>query len=76
MRSAMRVLVIEDDAELAAQLQKGLREQGFAVDCAARFRPGLTQALTGVYDLMIIDRMLPGGDAIGILEQAREAGAC
>lgn len=70
----MRVLVVEDDAELAVQLQKGLREQGFAVDRAAKAETGLSQALTGVYDLMILDRMLPGGDGLELFRQARAAG--
>ncbi len=70
----MRLLVVEDDAELAIQLQKGLREQGFAVDHAAKADAGLSQALTGVYDLMIFDRMLPGGDGLEMLMRVRAAG--
>ena len=63
----MRVLLVEDDADLAKQLQKGFREQGFSVDCAGTFATGLMHALSGVYDVMIIDRMLPGGDALDML---------
>lgn len=70
----MRVLVVEDDVELAVQLQKGLREQGFSVDRATHAKSGLTSALTGVYDLMILDRMLPGGDGLELLEKVRGAG--
>jgi len=70
----MRVLVVEDDAELGLQLQKGLGEQGFAVDRADHARSGLSQAMTGVYDLMILDRMLPGGDGLELLTRARAAG--
>jgi two-component system OmpR family response regulator len=70
----MRVLVVEDDAELGSHLQKGLREQGFHVDRAEHARAGLSQALTGVYDLMILDRMLPGFDGLELLTRARAAG--
>ncbi len=72
--SPMRVLVVEDDSELASQLQKGLREQGYAVDRAAHAEAGLRQALTGVYDVMILDRMLPGGDGLELLRRARGKG--
>jgi two-component system OmpR family response regulator len=70
----MRVLVVEDDAELGLQLQKGLGEQGFAVDRADHARSGLNHAMTGVYDLLILDRMLPGGDGLELLTRARAAG--
>jgi two-component system OmpR family response regulator len=70
----MRILVVEDDAELGSQLQKGLREQGFTVDRADHARAGLNQAATGVYDLMILDRMLPGGDGLELLTRVRAAG--
>lgn len=70
----MRVLIVEDDAEMATRLQQGLREQGYSVDCAADAGAGLTRALTGVYDLLILDRMLPAGDGLGLLAEARNAG--
>jgi len=70
----MRVLIVEDDRELGSQLQKGLREQGYTVDHAMHAGSGLTQALTGAYDLMIFDRMLPGGDGLDLLRQARAHG--
>jgi DNA-binding response OmpR family regulator len=70
----MRILVVEDDAELGNQLQKGLREQGFQVDRVDHARTGLSQALTGVYDLMLFDRMLPGGDGLELLAKVRAGG--
>lgn len=70
----MRVLVIEDDTELGSRLQNGLREQGYSVDLATRSEAGLTQAATGVYDLLIVDRMLPGGDGLDLLTHVRAAG--
>ncbi|HEY3965856.1 MAG TPA: response regulator transcription factor [Planctomycetaceae bacterium] len=70
----MRVLVVEDDMELGSRLQKGLREQGYSVDRANRLSAALTQASTGVYDLLIVDRMLPGGDGLDLLTGIRERG--
>jgi len=70
----MRVLVVEDDHELGSQLQKGLGEQGFSVDRAAHVQAGLSHALRGVYDLMLIDRMLPGGDGLELLTKVRASG--
>jgi two-component system OmpR family response regulator len=70
----MRVLVIEDDPELGNQLQKGLGEQGFSVDRAPHVQAGLSHALRGVYDLMLIDRMLPGGDGLELLTKVRASG--
>jgi DNA-binding response OmpR family regulator len=70
----MRVLVVEDDPELGNQLQKGLGEQGFSVDRATHAQAGLSYALRGVYDLMLVDRMLPGGDGLDLLNRVRASG--
>lgn len=70
----MRVLVIEDDAELGRRMQNGLREQGYSVDLAPRINSALTQAASGVYDLLIVDRTLPGGDGLDVLTEVRAAG--
>jgi two-component system OmpR family response regulator len=69
----MKVLVIEDDGETAAYLVNGLREEGHAVDQAANGRDGLFLAINGGYDVMIVDRMLPGLDGLGIVKAARAA---
>lgn len=69
----MRVLIVEDDVPLATQLEKGLREQGYLVDHRCSFRDGLQRAVTGEYDLLILDRMLPGGDGLTLLQQLRDA---
>ena len=71
--AAMRVLVIEDDKEAAEYLVKGLRESGYAVDHAADGRDGLFLALSEPYDVMIVDRMLPGPDGLSIVESVRKA---
>jgi DNA-binding response OmpR family regulator len=62
----MRVLVIEDDRELAEAVATGLRRQRMAVDVALDGRAGLERALVVGYDVVVLDRDLPGvhGDAI------------
>jgi two-component system OmpR family response regulator len=70
--SAMRVLVIEDDKEAAGYLVKGLRESGYTVDHAADGRDGMFLATTEPYDVMIVDRMLPGPDGLSIVEAVRK----
>jgi two-component system OmpR family response regulator len=69
----MRVLVIEDDPEVAAYLVKGLKEQGHNVDEAADGKNGLFLANTEDYDAMIIDRMLPALDGLTIVKSVRAA---
>ena len=55
----MRLLVVEDEARLAAALQRGLQAEGFAVDVAGDGQDGLELARHGDYDAMILDVMLP-----------------
>jgi two-component system OmpR family response regulator len=69
----MRILVIEDDAEAANYLVKGLSESGHHVDLAAEGRQGLERACSGSFDAMIIDRMLPGLDGLSIVAALRAA---
>jgi two-component system OmpR family response regulator len=70
----MRVLVVEDDPEVAAYLVKGLKEQGHNVDEASDGKNGLFLANTEDYDAMIIDRMLPALDGLTIVKSVRAAG--
>lgn len=70
----MKILLIEDDAETANYLVKGLTQQGLVVDHAANGRDGLLLAADGPYDVMILDRMLPGIDGLAILKTIRGAG--
>jgi two-component system OmpR family response regulator len=69
----MRILVIEDDREAAEYLVKGLRESGYAVDHAANGKDGLFLALSEPYDVMVVDRMLPGPDGLSIVESVRKS---
>jgi heavy metal response regulator len=70
----MRVLVVEDNSDMGAYIQQGLREQGFAVDLVADGIRGVDFAATGVYDLLILDRMLPGCDGLDLLRRVRARG--
>jgi len=70
----MKVLLIEDDQETSAYVARGLREQGHVVDLAATGRDGLFLATEGGHDVLIVDRMLPGLDGIGLVQALRGAG--
>ena len=59
----MRVLVIEDDGELAEAIGVGLRQEQMAVDVAFDGATGLERALVTDYDVIVLDRDLPGGTA-------------
>lgn len=68
----MKVLVVEDDAKAAGYLKKGLSEEGFVVDIAGDGQAGLDAALGGVYDLMVLDVMLPILDGWTVLKEYRK----
>jgi two-component system, OmpR family, response regulator len=68
-----KILVVEDDAETRAYVAKGLGELGHVVDCAADGRDGLFLASDASYDLIILDRMLPALDGLGVLKALRAA---
>ncbi|MEU4335484.1 response regulator transcription factor [Micromonospora lupini] len=67
----MRLLVVEDEARLAAALQRGLQAEGFAVDVAATGPAGLDAARHGEYDAMILDVMLPGLSGYELVRRLR-----
>lgn len=69
----MRLLLIEDDPEVANFINKGLSEGGHTVDTANDGKTGLLLATTEDYDVMIIDRMLPGLDGLTIVRSVRAA---
>ncbi len=70
----MKVLLIEDDQETASYVARGLREHGHVVDLAATGRDGLFLATDGGHDVLVIDRMLPGLDGIGLVQALRGTG--
>ncbi len=68
----MRILVVEDDKDVAAFISKGLREVGHTVEHTTTGRDGLFLAATENYDAVILDRMLPGGtDGLSVVETLR-----
>jgi len=69
----MQILLIEDDTDTAAYLAKGLVESGHNVNHAQDGRDGLYMALDQTYDIMIVDRMLPGLDGLSIIRTLRNA---
>jgi two-component system OmpR family response regulator len=70
----MRILLIEDDKEDAAYLMKALREAGHNPDHAADGDSGAVMAGEGVYDVLVVDRMLPKRDGLSIVEGLRSRG--
>lgn len=70
----MRVLLIEDDREAAQYLTKGLAESGHVVDHAPDGPHGLVLATSEPYDVLIVDRMLPGLDGLSVIEALRKNG--
>jgi two-component system OmpR family response regulator len=70
----MHILLIEDDRQAAACLAKGLTEAGHVVDQAADGDDGLHLALTGQYDALIVDRMLPKRDGLAVARMPRADG--
>lgn len=67
----MRLLVVEDETDLRRALEKGLREEGYAVDSAADGDEGLFKAESWEYDLILLDVMLPMMDGWQVLERLR-----
>ncbi|HWC74443.1 MAG TPA: response regulator transcription factor, partial [Gemmatimonadales bacterium] len=70
----MRVLVVEDDPELAGLLRDGLREHRIDPTLAASFVDGREQALAGDYDVVILDVRLPGGTGFELCADLRRSG--
>ena len=68
----MQILLVEDDAEVARFVKKGLQEAGHIVEHVANGRDGLFMAASEPFDLLVLDRMLPGGvDGLRIVETLR-----
>ncbi|MFO7287035.1 MAG: response regulator transcription factor [Gammaproteobacteria bacterium] len=67
----MRILIIEDDNQVASFIRKGLIESGWNVDVADNGKDGLFLAATERYDALIVDRMLPGVDGLTVIRTLR-----
>ena len=70
----MRILVVEDERELADVLKRGLEEHGYAVDLAFDGDDGLALAEMEPYDLVVLDVMLPGRDGFDVCRRLRAQG--
>ncbi len=70
----MRVLIIEDEIRLAATLQDLLDLNGYSSDICHDGEAGLDNALTGIYDVILLDVMLPRLDGISLLQKLRSCG--
>lgn len=68
-----KLLLVEDDAAIAAYIVKGMTQEGFTVDLAENGRDGLFQVSDGSYDAVILDRNLPGMDGLTVLRAMRAA---
>jgi len=68
----MRILIVEDEPGIANFVKQGLEEETFAVDVAEEGNSGLDMALSGDYDLLLLDWMVPGKSGIEICRQFRK----
>lgn len=70
----MRILIIEDEVRLASTLQDLLELNGYTADLCHDGEAGLDNALSGIYDIILLDVMLPKLDGFSLLRQLRAAG--
>jgi two-component system, OmpR family, response regulator len=69
----VKLLLIEDDAKIAAAVRRGLEGEGFTVEVASDGRDGLWRATEGVYDLIVLDILLPGLNGFRVCAELRQA---
>ncbi|KAA1426667.1 response regulator transcription factor [Nocardioides antri] len=70
-----RILIVEDEVKIASFVSKGLRADGFQTTVCADGREGLDHALSGEFDLMVLDIGLPNLDGFDVLDQLRSQGS-
>jgi len=70
----MKLLLVEDETKLVDSLSHLLRKNGFVVDTALDGQTGLEMACTGIYDILVLDRMLPYQDGVSLLKEFRSLG--
>src|SRR5689334_23314796 len=70
----VRLLVVEDEPRMATLLERGFRDEGYAVDVAADGTDGLWLASENDYDAVVLDVMLPGINGFEVCRQLRTAG--
>ena len=71
----MRILVVEDEAKVAAFVRQALEEEGHAVDVAHDGEAGLELARATDYDLLVLDWLLPGRDGLAVCRALRDSGS-
>ncbi|MBV1796396.1 response regulator transcription factor [Siccirubricoccus sp. G192] len=69
-----RILLVEDDPRIADFVQRGLEAEGHLVEVASDVPDGLARALAADHDLLVLDRMLPSGDGLGLCRALRGRG--
>lgn len=67
----MRILLVEDEKKIASFIERGLKEEHYAVDVAGDAEKALFLAEVNIYDLMIVDIMLPGKDGLAVCRELR-----
>jgi two-component system OmpR family response regulator len=70
----MRVLIVEDEAKMAALIQRGLRQEAIAADVAGKGEDALWMAGSTEYDAIVLDVMLPGIDGFEVCRRLRDDG--
>lgn len=70
----MKILVVEDEKKVASFIKRGLEEEGFTVDLAHDGEEGLFMAETNLYNLILMDLMLPKKDGLTVIHELREKG--
>lgn len=71
----MRILIVEDERRLADTLRELLRRNGYTADVCYDGIAGLDNAASGIYDLLVLDAMLPGMDGFSLLRELRQGGS-
>lgn len=71
----MRLLLVEDDPSISSYVIRGLEQEGHTVDHLADGRDALSQTQREDYDVLILDRMLPGVDGLSIVKSLRKSGS-
>jgi DNA-binding response OmpR family regulator len=69
----MRILIVEDESRIRAFLARAFEAEGFPVDVVEDGERGLSHALSGSYDLVILDLLLPGRDGLDVLRELHRA---
>ncbi|MGD8817079.1 MAG: response regulator, partial [Acidobacteriota bacterium] len=75
MSKEARILIVEDEPELAAGIRENLEQEGYAVDVAGDGSTGLDSAVSGAYELVILDVMLPRKDGYAVCRELRATGS-